>query len=882
MKLTERQKEIVDYEGDTVVIANPGTGKTAILAEKFLKLLRSGIMPSQILCLTFTRKAMEEMEDRIVRGIRENGISLNYADLHIHTFHSFAMDQLGLNQIARENLLRYTILRYFRANSVMSYGEEYVIDTIVPKTEEAIRYLKAYGISPDRIDEESLVSAIQEYRAFTREEMQAFSRGFMGAYREYEKIKGTMPDYADLLMKYLSLPKKPRFTHVLVDELQDVNRLEARIAIESGDTIFAVGDRKQAIFGFQGGSVGNFDLFGKAKVFKLEESFRSTDQVLGYARDHYASHTSRKDHLEELADLRSYGGRNGPVPEVVSVANGSVEQAILQLIRRMPQDSGKTAIIARTNGMVTAIARTLENESGEIVAHNVGSGRARKEIIWFLVSLLSQDVELVKKALLGPFSPTPIAQTLSFLTENGYRVTLDSLLTRFPEYASSRNNIRGQTDLLAALDNIVIPIAAPRGREWFNAAISLRSTLEEAIDTVQDLTPEELLRYLMVSGEPDALPDPEGKIVLSTVHKAKGREFQNVIYVPSSGRKNRLFIDSVTEAILAQNGISATGELEEETLRVDFVAMTRAAERLFIVVSDDAQNYLNSHCEIEELSFDAKSISNAYDRYLNAYSSFVSGRPEDANRILKATEKWTLPLVRGHFSSLKRLSYSNLGDSACEYLRGVMLRLRDYAGSLETGKEIHSYAEKISMGQDVLVDEKYSKPASNIKSILKSLNGFKCEATEYPVVIPLSDLMPEYDDIMFKGVIDAVFTDGSKYFILDWKTDRTENYSSDHDVQLEVYRRVYSLQKKVQLSSISAGIGYVYLRGNVNMGVRPPKLHYLMKPDKAFEKFRIKVATLMQWRKDPESFLKDLVSGDCDHEVCRAIRDRYVLESSSQ
>ena len=68
-------------------------------------------------------------------------------------------------------------------------------------------------------------------------------------------------DYSDLLIRFLELQNPPLFEFVLVDELQDVNKMEAEIALKSGKQFFAVGDKKQAIFGFQGGSIINFEMF---------------------------------------------------------------------------------------------------------------------------------------------------------------------------------------------------------------------------------------------------------------------------------------------------------------------------------------------------------------------------------------------------------------------------------------------------------------------------------------------------------------------------------------------------------------------------------------------------------------------------------------------
>ncbi len=821
------------------------------------------------------------MEDRIVEEIRERGLKINYGEMNIHTFHSYAMRYLGVDEVVSRNLLRHVIFRYFKDNSVFAYGDEYVQETIVPKVEEAIRYLKAYGITPDQVDEEALVAATGSYRSMTEAEMKAFARSFLGAFRRYEDVKGEMYDYSDLLLRFHRTADKQRFRHVLIDELQDVNRLEAMIALESGGEIFAVGDRKQAIFGFQGGSVGNFDLFGDAMKFTMEENFRSTNSILRYARQHYTAGTARKDHLDELSGLRNPGTGDGEKPRVITFGSGGIEDAVRTVLSRIPEDAGSIGIIARKNDTIAGIAKAFENDEGKSVVHNIGSDIARREIVWFILSLLSQDVYYVEKGMMGPFSPTPVGDILSFIKSAGNGVSLQSLMERYPEFSDLRKRAASLENIVDLLDELVLPACASRSREWFNTGISVREAFNELLNSHDEPDLDTIQSYLLVSGESEEIAEQEGKITLSTVHKAKGREFDVVIYLPASRRSNRLFVDSITEEILKQKGISTNEELQEESLRIDFVALTRARSLLYVVTRDDPEAYMNDEAVLEDVVPERSARNDDYARYRKAFVNLAAGNVEAAVRGLKTTDRWAMDLVKTHFSSLTRLSYSGIRESACEYLRQNILRLTDSKDAMERmnrGKNIHSYAEKVAMGQDVLVDDELVPVISNIKSIMKSLSGFTCSAVEHRMTIPIGDLVPGYDGLMFKGFIDAVFTDGNRYFIMDWKTDTRDSYSSEHDVQLEAYRRVYSIQNGIPLPNISAGVGYISLRGRVNLGILKPEIHYLTKPDKAYEKFVNKVDTVMKWRANPESFLKDLLEEKCDHVLCESVRTHYLQE----
>ena len=261
-----------DSAQDTLVVANPGTGKTTALAGQVVKLLKEGAKEEDILCITFTTKAAEEMRQRVSRAIRESGIDAKPQNIDIHTFHSYAFDYLQERgeerEVATNNYTRYSIYRSFKSLEAMNYQDDYIIGEIVPKCENAIRYLKSFGILPEQIrlheaeKELEKVYEEEEIANISIEENKKFLEYFVNAFSSYEHEKnssGRYLDYNDMLMEFVKrYDRKARhYKFVLVDELQDVNELEADIAVASGDSLFLVGDRKQAIFGFQGGSVEN-------------------------------------------------------------------------------------------------------------------------------------------------------------------------------------------------------------------------------------------------------------------------------------------------------------------------------------------------------------------------------------------------------------------------------------------------------------------------------------------------------------------------------------------------------------------------------------------------------------------------------------------------
>src|SRR3989338_11337334 len=122
--------------------------------------------------------------------------------------------------------------------------------------------MECMDITPNKINLKKVKSFIEEDEKFTKEELDKFLEYFVKIFEYYEKSKSKKGiDYTDMLINFLTLKNNKKFKYVLVDELQDVNNIESEIALKSAENFVAVGDKKQEIFGFQGGSITNFTKF---------------------------------------------------------------------------------------------------------------------------------------------------------------------------------------------------------------------------------------------------------------------------------------------------------------------------------------------------------------------------------------------------------------------------------------------------------------------------------------------------------------------------------------------------------------------------------------------------------------------------------------------
>ena len=329
---TDEQKAIIKTNEDTIVVSNPGTGKTFTLALKVMELLQSKVEPEDILCITFTEKAQKEMFEKISSLAKERKIPISkILKIKIHTFHSFALrylKEVGLisGNIIGNNFLRFSILESFVANQALNYGKGYIISDIVPKVENATRYMKNFWVTPDKIDlddaEEELKKLHDEDRSsITMDEMKAFLRYFVEAYKHYEdsKTRNADIDFADLLLMFVEKFRGAKIPYVLVDEMQDMNITEAEMVKSIvGKRLFLVGDAKQAIFGFQGGSIKNFEDFTQTcKRLFLSENWRSTNEILDYSKNYFLSSTGHRTNYEE--ELKKFSSaRKGSIPKIFS------------------------------------------------------------------------------------------------------------------------------------------------------------------------------------------------------------------------------------------------------------------------------------------------------------------------------------------------------------------------------------------------------------------------------------------------------------------------------------------------------------------------------------------------------------------------------------
>lgn len=899
------QQHIIESKGNSIVVSNPGTGKTTTLALKVVQLLEEGVDPDDIVCITFTKKARKEMYDAINRQGRDK-FSAHVKKVHIHTFHSFAYERLldsgQIDEMAvDENRIRYSIYKSFKDNKAFNYSKKYVIDEIVPAATNAIQYIKSFGVTPDRISIPEVSSLLErvykdqiEKSSYTMEEMQAFLKYFAAAYKDYEESKQNAIDYTDMLIKFLERFDGPLFKHALIDEMQDMNKMEAEIAKRVAENIFLVGDEKQAIFGFQGGSteyLKDFQRIGKKLL--LSANRRSTNQILDYAKQYYLDRASPDEEAkDDLEKFRS--DKSGEMPLVISTKAPHLN--MLRLVRENP--GKRIGILTRSNYQIVRISEFLDAEKipHRITASKTTADRAKEHIVDFLEGMLYDNMKYKIQAALTVLSPYPLDEALELAEAlNAGGDGRDGPgLEKLKKWGCGMT--AGELDEL--FDNTVFPICVARGPEWFSTAVSIKQNIDQYL-AFDFPTREGLFEYLAIGAEEgerwdDGKTDAGEKaggpdITVSTVHKAKGQEYDVVIYLPKEIRGGRTkFIDMIKTAILQSVGTDVSGELEGEQSRLHFVAFTRARERLAVITSDREDFDIRGRCElVEDESTEGgetgpTAAEREQARYREAYSMFVAGRLEESMNLLgqNGRDNWVEKRIADYFGNLERLSYSGIAAKPSEFLKNIFGIPRADNKNAIFGRNFHRAMYDALSGKQDADDaaEDYGTDGSganermkkSIRNALDAIEGLgseyrnlKMHALEKRMEVPVSD-MTNYDGdgMTFSGQIDAIFKHDSGYLVVDYKTDRTAARASDHRKQLSAYKRMLSRTEDIPEGKIDTHIIFASMTGSINTG----KNDYEVSKTKrdAYSRFEKDLQKVLEWKQDSGRFVDDLLEEDAD------------------
>ena len=609
--LNPAQRQAVEtVQGPLLIVAGPGSGKTRVITHRMAYLVHvCGISPYRILAVTFTNKAASEMRERLQRllGSRVEGLTVGT----FHAFCAFLLRREG-KHIGLDS--HFTI-----------FDEEDSVELVKQAMEEA-------DVDPRRFPPRAIREAVSRAKSllrgpeeFSRSADSFYDRVVLRVYERYQAllIANNAVDFDDLLMRAVRLLEEHpqvleryqrRFLHVLIDEFQDTNIAQYRLAkLVAGEyhNICVVGDPDQSIYSWRNADLRNILSFQKdypdAVTVNLEENYRSSKTILAAAKQLIAANRLRL--AKNLWTSKEQG-----VPITVYEAYNEEEEAQFTLseVERLVREDGlrrkDCAVMYRVNAQsrvleeacirygvryklvggvrfyqrrevkdVMAYLRLLQNPSDQVSllrvinvpARGVGQRSLQGLSRWAESQGVSfrQGLELVAQRVAGKdWKELPVTtraahavarlvSLLNELTEESRRLHVVELIDRVLEATGYRDYIMAQ----------------PQGEERWENVMELRGTAQE----FDELEPPEglttLLERLALVADIDDYDEKSDALTLITLHQAKGLEFPVV------------FITGMEEGLLPHaRSLDDEAELEEER-RLCYVGMTRGQDRLYLL-----------------------------------------------------------------------------------------------------------------------------------------------------------------------------------------------------------------------------------------------------------------------------------------------------------
>jgi DNA helicase-2/ATP-dependent DNA helicase PcrA len=681
-ELNSEQLEVVHAgEGPLLVIAGAGSGKTRTLTYRVSRLIEDGVDPSDILLLTFTNKAAREMLSRV-----EQLVTIDTRRIWGGTFHS--MGNRLLRRYAEPLGYRssFTILDDEDAKEMMESAISSLgINTLEKRFPKGDVLLDIYSfvINTRTPLELHLEENFPHFAVYRDEIVNVFRR-----YKDRKREANAM-DFDDLLVNWrVLLDEKPeisealkrKFRYIMVDEYQDTNRIQAEIVDGMASVrrnVMVVGDDAQSIYSFRGASFENiltFPLrFPETQIFKLETNYRSTPQILGLANETIAH--NRFQFRKVLQAVRG----DGPDPAVVGVDDvfeqaSFVAQRILEL-RDEGEKLGDIAVLYRSHYQSLELQMEL---SRRMIPYEIRSGvrffeQAHiKDVLSYLKIVTNTRDELAWKRVLKLY-PKIGEKTAAEVWGQISQAT--NPLDRFLGGGGAHSG-RGVGQSISNLKDVLKVISADAMQRNPSESIGIivekgyadyaRSKFANAQARLDDL--EQLAQYALryedvdqflnevalanpIAGEDVAVVGPEDeKIVLSSVHQAKGLEWRCVFVIglaegrfPSARalrvpggiiRYEPQKVHPAFEVPLLESGESADvpatteGEAgqpqvreivipgEEEERRLFYVAVTRAKQELYLVYPVMARDRGGMDILMEPSRFIRELPDDAYEKWV--------------------------------------------------------------------------------------------------------------------------------------------------------------------------------------------------------------------------------------------------------------------------
>lgn len=567
-------------DGPALVVAGPGSGKTKLLTHRICNLiLNYGVFENNILCVTFTNKAANEIKERVEKLLLKNQHSITKLAWS-GTFHSIC------SKILRKEGYNIGI-----PSSFVIFDTDDQLNVIK-------QIFKDFDIDKKHNNPKAVLNTISNAKSelINAQEYQEYAQGYFQKnvakiYPEYQKRLKKLDalDFDDLLMETVNLFSTNKhilekyqqiFEYILIDEYQDTNKAQytiAKLLAQQHENLFVVGDMSQAIYSFRGADYRNILNFQKdyenAKIYNLEKNYRSTQNILD-AASNLIKNNSTHIHLNLTTE-----NDNGEKLTIYTGINEHAEaqfvsENILQFVSTQNIQYSDIAVLYRTNAQSRNIEESLikNNIPYKIVGgFRFYSRKEVKDIISYL-RVIHNPKDTISWERIINTPPRKIGKkTVESIKNAGWNIDEIEYKTNLPF-----TKWIDQKDELATIELMDEIIEKTKYIQWLDDGseeniqrienIKELRTVANAFTNLHDF----LENVALIESTDKAKYSNDNNVTLMTVHASKGLEFKLIFIV---GMEEGLFPHS--------RSIMELSELEEER-RLCYVAITRAKEKVIL------------------------------------------------------------------------------------------------------------------------------------------------------------------------------------------------------------------------------------------------------------------------------------------------------------
>ena len=620
-----QQNAVTTIDGPVLVIAGPGSGKTRVLTYRIAHIIESGVAPYEILSLTFTNKSAKEMKERIAKVVGNRG---NY--VYAGTFHSIFARILRSEAEQIGYPSNFTIYDSDDSTSVINaIIKEMNLDKTVYNTNTIKSKI---SLSKNNLITPKLYAADESILAADRAAKRPYTHKIYQEYVLRCQRSGAM-DFDDLLYQLFRLfQEKPevlkkyqaKFKYVLVDEFQDTNFLQYSILKKlvnyegSPQNLCVVGDDAQSIYAFRGATIDNILYlekdFKRMQTFKLEQNYRSTNFIVQAANDIIGN--NKNQIKKEIWTDKEGGNKIKLIKTMTDVEEGKrVVDFIIEQKNRSHLYNKDIAILYRTNAQSRVFEEYLRRYNIQYRVFGGMSFYQRKEVkdlIAYLRLIVNpKDDEATRRVINYPrrgIGESTIEKVSAFanskqsslwhclteveLSTAARRGVNDfiALARTFQQYEKTHNAyetaayVARQSKLIETLKEDKTDEGVSR-LENINALLDgikdfvENDELQQGEEAIADKSLSTYLQNIALFTDADDNKDDVDRVVLMSVHAAKGLEFKSVFVV---GLEENIFPSFMAQESL--DGIS-------EERRLFYVAITRAEEFLTLSYAGSRNRY---------------------------------------------------------------------------------------------------------------------------------------------------------------------------------------------------------------------------------------------------------------------------------------------------